>query len=218
MAERKSLSKKTRFEVFKRDSFKCQYCGRTAPDVTLHVDHVKPVAEGGTNDIMNLVTACFECNLGKGARELSDDSAIKAQRNQLEELQERREQIEMMYEWQCGLAHEWDDKVDFAERLIVEIAGVGCTDSGRADLRKLINEFGFDERENPGYDPAARPMSLFDTTRELTRLKREALDEEGRPWLKAADSSALVFSLRNLDAAPGEGGIRLPRRKARRRR
>ena len=37
--KRKSISKKARFEVFKRDSFTCQYCGRTAPDVVLHLDH-----------------------------------------------------------------------------------------------------------------------------------------------------------------------------------
>ena len=39
MAERKPLSKKIRFEVFKRDAFTCQYCGQMAPDVLLEVDH-----------------------------------------------------------------------------------------------------------------------------------------------------------------------------------
>ena len=70
MAKRKPISKKLRFEVFKRDSFTCQYCGKSAPDVVLHVDHIKPVKEGGTNDITNLVTACADCNLGKGARKI----------------------------------------------------------------------------------------------------------------------------------------------------
>lgn len=65
--ERIAISKKVRFEVFKRDGFKCQYCGRSAPDVILHVDHINPVSNGGNNDIMNLVTSCSECNLGKGA-------------------------------------------------------------------------------------------------------------------------------------------------------
>lgn len=69
--KRKGLSKKTRFDVFKRDGFKCQYCGAHPPSVLLHVDHIKPVAEGGQNDIDNLVTACEPCNLGKGARPLS---------------------------------------------------------------------------------------------------------------------------------------------------
>lgn len=68
---RKSLSKKTRFEVFKRDGFVCQYCGAHPPEVVLHVDHIDAVAAGGTNDIDNLITACEPCNAGKGARALS---------------------------------------------------------------------------------------------------------------------------------------------------
>lgn len=68
---RKALSKKTRFEVFKRDIFTCQYCGAHPPGVLLHIDHLVAVAYGGTNDIDNLVTACEPCNLGKGARSLS---------------------------------------------------------------------------------------------------------------------------------------------------
>jgi len=58
MAEREQISKKLRFEVFKRDSFTCQYCGRKAPEIVLNCDHVTPVAEGGTTDILNLVTSC----------------------------------------------------------------------------------------------------------------------------------------------------------------
>ena len=61
------MSKKLRFEVFSRDSFTCQYCGISPPDANLHVDHIIPVAAGGTNDIDNLATACQSCNTGKGA-------------------------------------------------------------------------------------------------------------------------------------------------------
>lgn len=68
---RKALSKRTRFNIFKRDGFTCQYCGAHPPGVILHVDHITPVAEGGTSDIDNLVTACEPCNLGKGAVSLS---------------------------------------------------------------------------------------------------------------------------------------------------
>ena len=101
---RKPIGQKTRFEVFKRDRFTCQYCGRSAPDAVLEIDHINPVANGGDNDILNLVTACKECNRGKGARLLDDHAAVKAKRNQLDELAERREQIEMMYQWQLELA------------------------------------------------------------------------------------------------------------------
>lgn len=63
---RRSLSVRTRFEVFKRDDFQCRYCGRRSPVVVLQVDHVVPVIEGGDDDPINLVTSCWECNSGKG--------------------------------------------------------------------------------------------------------------------------------------------------------
>lgn len=54
-----------RFEVLSRDGFKCRYCGRSAPDVVLHVDHVHPRSKGGEDTLENLVASCRECNLGK---------------------------------------------------------------------------------------------------------------------------------------------------------
>ncbi len=60
-----SISKKIRFEVFKRDGFTCQYCGSSPPKVTLEVDHINPKSKKGTDDINNLLTACFDCNRGK---------------------------------------------------------------------------------------------------------------------------------------------------------
>lgn len=88
---RKQISAKTRFEVFKRDGFTCQYCGAHPPSVVLHVDHIHPVAEGGTNDEDNLITACDRCNLGKGARLLS--SAPKSLEDKASEAREREAQL-----------------------------------------------------------------------------------------------------------------------------
>lgn len=64
---RVGLTKKQRFEVFKRDQFVCQYCGRHPPAVVLEVDHITAVASGGTNEPHNLLTSCFDCNRGKAA-------------------------------------------------------------------------------------------------------------------------------------------------------
>ena len=99
MAERKAISKKMRFEVLKRDKFTCQYCGEQAPQVVLHLDHIKPVSKGGKNTLLNLVTSCIDCNLGKGARELSDDSEIEKQKSQLNDLAEKQDQVKMMIKW-----------------------------------------------------------------------------------------------------------------------
>jgi hypothetical protein len=63
---RKPISKSLRFSVLRRDGFTCRYCGAKPPEVVLHLDHVLAVANGGTNEESNLVTACLPCNLGKG--------------------------------------------------------------------------------------------------------------------------------------------------------
>lgn len=60
-----AVSKRLRFEILRRDNHACRYCGATAPDVKLTVDHVIPVALGGTDNPANLVTACASCNGGK---------------------------------------------------------------------------------------------------------------------------------------------------------
>jgi hypothetical protein len=63
------LGLQLRFKVLSRDGFTCQYCGRGPrkdPSVILNVDHIKPIAKGGTHTEDNLVTSCRECNIGKG--------------------------------------------------------------------------------------------------------------------------------------------------------
>lgn len=65
---RPQVALRTRFLIFRRDSYRCQICGRSAQDgVILEVDHKMPVAENGNGDTDNLWTLCFECNRGKGA-------------------------------------------------------------------------------------------------------------------------------------------------------
>lgn len=61
-----AISKKTRFEVFKRDGFQCQYCGKQSPQVVLETDHIISRNKGGGDNIENLTTSCFDCNRGKG--------------------------------------------------------------------------------------------------------------------------------------------------------
>ncbi len=88
---RKPLTKKVRFEVFKRDGFTCQYCGAVPPAVVLEVDHIRPVSAGGTDDRDNLITACFDCNRGKGAEGLG--IAPETIERRAEMLAEKHEQL-----------------------------------------------------------------------------------------------------------------------------
>lgn len=146
MTERKGISKSVRFEVFKRDSFTCQYCGRSAPDVILHVDHIQPVSKEGENDITNLITSCRDCNLGKSDRELSDDAVIQKRKKQLDELQERREQLEMMVDWQRTLIDLGEQETDAAVELVDSLmVGYSLNEIGRQDIKKLVMKYGLAE-------------------------------------------------------------------------
>lgn len=62
-----AVSRSLRFQILRRDNHACRYCGRTAPEVKLTVDHVIPEALGGSSDPRNLAAACTDCNGGKSA-------------------------------------------------------------------------------------------------------------------------------------------------------
>lgn len=140
-ASRKPLSKRVRFEIFKRDAFTCQYCGAHPPGIILHVDHIRAIAEGGSNEIDNLITACESCNLGKGARALEvapETVAIKAQR-----VAEAEEQLRGYQEILKAKA----DRLEDETWLVAETLWPGCADKGasKADLlsiKRFIERLG----------------------------------------------------------------------------
>jgi hypothetical protein len=79
----RSPTLKIRFEIFKRDNFTCQYCGRTPQDgANLLIDHRLAAANGGKEEFDNLVTACFECNIGKSDILLSEHQGKKIKKGQ----------------------------------------------------------------------------------------------------------------------------------------
>ena len=65
----------TRFNVFLRDSFSCQYCTTPLPAERLTFDHIVPRSLGGRTVWNNVVAACEPCNLRKGHR-LPKESGI----------------------------------------------------------------------------------------------------------------------------------------------
>lgn len=67
--ERALMTDSLRYDVLKRDKFRCTICGATAQDgVKLHVDHIFPVSRGGKTELDNLRTLCERCNRGKSAK------------------------------------------------------------------------------------------------------------------------------------------------------
>lgn len=145
MSKRKPLSSSTRFEVFKRDSFTCQYCGRKAPEIILNVDHIEPVSKGGPASTFNLITSCQECNGGKGARLLSDSQVIDKQFAQLEEINERRKQLEMLCRWREELAHYKDLEAKAVTDTFTKRTGYNVAETARDMVKSWIARFGMHE-------------------------------------------------------------------------
>jgi 5-methylcytosine-specific restriction enzyme A len=54
--------------VFTRNNYQCQSCGKTYLETELNIDHIIPLAKGGSNDISNLQSLCRTCNLVKKDR------------------------------------------------------------------------------------------------------------------------------------------------------
>ena len=145
MAKRKAIPKKLRFEVFKRDNFTCQYCGRMAPDVILEIDHINPVKNNGTNDILNLITSCKDCNRGKGVRKLTENDILKKQQQQLKEINEKREQLKLLISWKEELNRFDDEQINQIEKLLENGTDNIFSEVGRKNCKKWIKNFGFEE-------------------------------------------------------------------------
>jgi hypothetical protein len=110
MGNRESISRRLRFQILQRDGFKCLYCGAIGgvDGTRLEVDHVEPVAGGGTNDPRNLVTACRDCNGGK-----SDTPLQRPERH-------RDDTIEAMRAWWRVYGEIPDRARDVFARYLVE--------------------------------------------------------------------------------------------------
>lgn len=180
MAKRKTLSKKTRFEVFKRDSFKCQYCGASAPDVILEVDHIEPVSKDGADEMVNYITSCRACNAGKSDRKLDDSTTLQKQRAQLQELGERREQLEMMLEWRQGLKEINDFEVDaVADAWKDAVPGWHLNENGLKTAKQYVKKYGI--------------TKVLDAI-EIAKSKYVETEGEGDEARAKADSVSLAWS------------------------
>lgn len=77
---RPNLRPQVRFQVLRTHDFSCFYCGLPSSYVPLLMDHVIPVALGGTDDLWNLVPACQPCNSGKGSSAPTQSMIERARR------------------------------------------------------------------------------------------------------------------------------------------
>ncbi len=64
--------RENRIKVYEKDDYRCKYCGKQLTRFSATLDHITPVARGGTHSLENLVTACLECNSKKNVKPLGD--------------------------------------------------------------------------------------------------------------------------------------------------
>lgn len=142
-----ALSKSRRFEIFKRDAFTCQYCGQRPPEVVLEVDHIEPSSLGGADDELNLITSCWDCNRGKGAKRLGDvhprPDADLAFLEAQQELAEARRYIQVKQ----ARDEAYGQVIDELNRVVMASFHWGGLPSDD-HWRSLLVEFGPDEIED----------------------------------------------------------------------
>jgi hypothetical protein len=201
--ERKALSKRTRFEIFKRDGFRCVYCGATPNDSPLHVDHVHPVAEGGATVETNLVTACQSCNGGK--------SAVPLDRKKFQPIDPElaADHADQIREWVAAQAEVLQAKRDAEQHWVnfwCEAMGTNqCASDIPKRIDKVVSEFGF-EKVSEAVAIVAAKRGLSSDTKRLQYLygilrtwRQQRQFEESQkvqehpclPWIRAIRAAFL---------------------------
>jgi hypothetical protein len=137
---RKPISKRLRFEIFARDSFTCRYCGSQSDTVKLHVDHIIPVCQGGTNDEANLITSCEACNLGKSGKTI--DQSAPNEMDRLRIAQDLREQMECAKMAKEAATARQMRKDTLNEFWMEQTGRSRVDDSTLATVLRYVNDFG----------------------------------------------------------------------------
>ena len=194
-----AVTKRLRYEVFRRDGFTCRYCGAKPPEAELTTDHVVPVALGGTDEPSNLVTACGPCNSGKTSS--SPDAPLVA-----------------------GVAEDalrWSAAVRQAQAAMV--ADIKARGADRAQFEAWWDSWGYGEgaeRKLTPKDPtwqvtvdqftaAGLPMLVLKDCIDLAMTRRKIRDENkfrymcGIAWSKVSEMQKRARSL----ASTGTVGI-----------
>jgi len=142
--KREGISKKRRFEIFKRDSFCCQYCGAKPPKIPLEIDHIMPVSKGGNNEDYNLITSCFDCNRGKSNRELSIIPLLQEEKFEKMKLaQAQYKEIKKIIEAEKTIIN---DQINSIEDVYSKIfTGYVFSDKFRLSVKKFISILGIQE-------------------------------------------------------------------------
>jgi len=139
-----SISKKLRFEIFKRDGFTCAYCGKTPPEIILEIDHIDPKSKGGIDEINNLITACFDCNRGK--RNIPLDKIPYQMNENLEVLKLKESQLKEYRKYIKKIENRIDEDVNEIENIFkINYPNNSFTDRFRLSVKNFLNKLSIVE-------------------------------------------------------------------------
>ena len=139
-----NIPPRKRHLLLKKYDFKCVNCGRSNDEVPLEIDHIIPVIKGGTNDDYNLITACFDCNRGKGKHSL--ENSMPTQDEQIERLKEAHSQYKIYLKFLKDTAKQQTQTVQMVCDVYEEIYyGETFTPKFRISIKQFIDKLGVDE-------------------------------------------------------------------------
>lgn len=153
------MNARLRYEILRRDGFRCRACGASPSEnpVELHVDHVTPVALGGSDDPSNLQTLCQACNLGKGSTSPDEDTVTGIATTEDEAREAVASYAEHLARVDETFAAIWPYPLQGSEAVIIDqmlIAGA-TWDLIRRDITITDNAY------DPGRYRSASPFGYF---------------------------------------------------------
>ena len=155
---RQPIPDRVRHEVFKRDGYRCRECGASIDEgATLEIDHIIPVANGGTNDIDNLQTLCKKCNRGKYTDEwIGGETDLKVAENEYHQLLELKQD----YEQKLVSATNEDDIIDFKYQIMRLNEKLGHVADKIQKLRIESAELEIQQKENEKKDKLFKKLYI----------------------------------------------------------
>lgn len=152
-----------RFEIFKRDKFTCQYCGKEPPAVLLELDHVIPVSQGGTDDDINLITSCFECNRGKGGKPLGFVKTGADVRKEVKSLKEKERQLKAYHKLRQETKRRENRELASLDRILsLQFPDTGLSETGKESFRRFLQIFPIERIQEAMHIARGKRLSTGD--------------------------------------------------------
>jgi 5-methylcytosine-specific restriction endonuclease McrA len=188
------ITEHVRHQVLERDGYRCRYCDRGRPEVSLHIDHIRPFTLGGGSVVHNLQVLCAHCNLSKGSRILGQVPPPTWDPSVMRQTQAR---IDALRATMNGLDREDGEYAAF-ELCRLDPA---MPDAERIELLELASLAKDPRVSAPSHVQLGMLIVEVDEHRAMI-LWRKALESGVDP---AAGEAAYQLGLTVIEADPGEG-------------